>query len=358
MMAKPMAVTLPLVLLLLDIYPLKRITLSKGTGRNFPAVLEKAPFCLLSFTSVILTMLAQHAGGAFKGLERPLYLKLANALYSPFFYLRKLLWPDVLVPFYPFPRAISALDLTHYVISGIVAVSITAGCVWLWRRGRQLFIIAWAYYLITLLPVAGIIQVGVQAAADRYTYLPGISIVLLAGMGIARLYAVAGSRKNMLIAGGVVLLIIVITFGQLTVTQIRIWRDSESLWRHVIESFPGRVHFAHLNLGNTYMRQAQYDKAAAEYEKAIAILPAYANAHNNLGNAYMRQGQYDEALAEYEKAIAINPNLAESHNNLALVYYAKRNYGLARDHLDRAMALGYKVSPQLLELMKTAQPPS
>lgn len=356
LMAKPMAVTIPLVLLLLDMYPLKRMTFSVGTGQVLRVVLEKVPFCLLSIISAILTILAQHAGGAFQGLERPLYFKLANALYSPFFYLAKLLWPGGLVPFYPFPKAISVIDLTYYGISGILALGITGGCIWLWNNGRQMFLIVWAYYLITLLPVAGIIQVGVQAAADRYTYLPSVSIFVLAGTGVAQLYAAAGHRRNIITSMGLILVVIFIAFTQLTAKQIKVWRNSETLWRRVIEKYPGRVHFAHLHLGNAYMRQAQYDNAAEEYEKAVAIYPAYANAHNNLGNAYVRQGQYDKALAAYEKAVAINPHLAEAHNNLALIYYAGRNYGLAKDHLDRALALGYKVSPQLLELITSVQP--
>ena len=355
LMAKPMAVTLPLVLLLLDIYPLRRISSSTGAGSNPRVLLEKVPFLLLSSISSILTVLAQHEGGAFKGLERPLHLKLANALYAPFFYLAKMIWPGGLVPFYPFPKVLSSTDFTRYVISAILLVSITGVGIWAWKRGRPLFLNSWAYYLITLLPVVGIVQVGVQAAADRYTYLPSISIFLLAGLGISQLAAVWLRSKAMLMSGALIIVLIFATLMQMTLKQTAIWRDSETLWNHVIKSFPGRVHFAHFNLANDYMRKKEYDKAIAEYETAIAILPAYSKAINNLGNVYLNRGDYDKALEKYEKAIAIDPDVGEAHNNLGLVYYAKGKYGLAKNHIDRALALGYKVNPKLLELIKTAR---
>jgi len=355
LMAKPMAVTLPLVLLLLDIYPLKRFSLLKGGKKNQLVLLEKVPFFLLSCIAAILTFLAQHAGGAFKGLERPLHFKLVNALYAPFFYLAKMIWPGTLVPFYPFPKVISNFEIACYIISAILAVSFTGGCIWLWKQGRPLFLIVWTYYLITLVPVVGIVQVGVQAAADRYTYLPSIGIFLLAGVGTSQMAAGWVHRKAILMSGALIIMLIFVALTQLTLQQTAIWRNSEALWNHVIKSFPGRVHFAHFNLANDYMKRKEYDKAIAEYEKAIAILPAYSKAINNLGNAYLNTGDYDKALANYEKAIAIDPDSGEVHNNLGLVYYAKGNYGSAKEHIDRALALGYKVNPKLLELLKTAR---
>jgi len=217
----------PLVMLLLDIYPLKRITISEGTSQNLRVLLEKVPLFLLISILSIFTILAQHAGGAFESFERmPLHFRLVNALYSPLFYLAKMLWPIGLVPFYPFSQAIGFFDPT-YGISGILALSITGGCVWLWKRGRILFLIVWAYYLITLLPVVGIVQVGIQAAADRYTYLPSVSIFLVAGIAVAQLFAVLVRSKNIIITGGVIVVLIFILFGLLTVKQIKIWQDSE-----------------------------------------------------------------------------------------------------------------------------------
>ena len=322
LMAKPMAVTLPLVLLLLDIYPLKRIVFSEGIHRNLRFLLEKVPFFFLSVISTILTILAQHAGGAFKTLERlPLHSRLLNALHSLFFYLAKMLWPVKLVPFYPFPNTINFFDLI-YGISVIVALIITAGCVWLWKRGNCLFGTVWAYYLITLLPIAGIVQVGGQAAADRYTYLPSVSIFILAGIGVAQMVAGRLLKKNTIISGGLIVVIIFTLFGQLTVKQITVWQDSETLWKYFIKSFPGRMYRAHYDLGNIY------------YERGV----------------------FDEAIAQYETALAINPNFAEAHNNLGNAYYKISNYSDAADHFDKALALGYKVDLDLLEFVKHNQP--
>ncbi len=337
LMAKPMAVTLPLVLLLLDIYPLKRIAFSEGTDKHRKVLLEKVPFFLLIFISALVTVLAQHSGGAFKTLERmPLHFKLLNALHSPFFYLANMLWPVKLVPFYPFPADVRLFDLTHG-ISGILALTITAACIWLWKRGRILFFTAWAYYLITLLPVVGIIQVGSQAAADRYTYLPSVSIFLLAGIGVSQLFAALGHRKSIIISGGVIVALIFILFGQLTVKQIAIWQDSETLWKHVIKSFPGRLDFAQMGLGNAYARKGEYDKAIEEYEKALALNPTHVEAHNNLGNAYLSKGKYDKAIEEYEKALAGNPSLVEAHNNMGNAYARKGEFDKAIEAFEKAL---------------------
>jgi tetratricopeptide (TPR) repeat protein len=391
LMAKPMAVTLPLILLLLDMYPLQRIAFSNGAEGNLRVVLEKVPFCIVSFISAILTVLAQQAVMAFKSLESlSLELRIANAFHAPLFYLAKMIWPVRLVPFYPFPKEFSSLDNAYYGISGVLFLLVTGVCIWLWRRGHYLFFTAWAYYLITLLPVAGIVQVGSQAAADRYTYLPSVSIFILAGIGVAEMLAGTGLRKNVMRMGAVIIALIFIIFGQLTVKQMRIWRDSETLWNHVIRNFPGRVHFAHNNLGAAYVKKGLFDEAFEEYKKAIAISPTYAEAHTNLGNAYTRRGEYDKAIAEHENALAANPRLmsayynlgnsyyamgmyddaivhykkflaadpnnAEAYNNLGNAYYKIDNYSDAAAHFDKALALGYKVNLELLEFVKHSQP--
>jgi len=323
LMSKPMAVTLPLVLLLLDIYPLRRITLSTGNNLSLWVLLEKVPFLCLSFVSGVLTILAQHAGGAVVSLERlPLRFRLINALHSPLFYLTKMVWPRGLVPVYPFPKNIHVFDL-KYIISGILFVSVTGVCLWLLRREKCMLFTVWAYYLITLMPVLGIIQVGSQTAADRYTYLPSISIFLLAGIVTSMVLARSTPIKKKILYGGLIVVPVFIVCGQLTIQQIKIWNDSETLWRYVINCFPGRVFIAHNNLGLVYDRRGMYDKAFKEYEKAVAIYPAFAEAHNNLGVAHTRKGMFDKAIEECEKAIAINPSFAEAQTSLGNVYLKK-----------------------------------
>ena len=320
--AKPMAVTLPAVLLVLDMYPLRRINLSQAAGGNLRVVAEKIPFLLLSFISSVLTILAQHAGGAFESLEKlPLYFRMVHAMHVPLFYLAKMIWPAGLVPYYAFPKVITTAKIVYYGISCILTLSITGWCLGQWKRDKPLFFVAWAYYLIMLLPVAGIMQVGGQAAADRYTYLPSLSIFLLTGVGVAGLFTKCAGRKNLIVGGGVVAFLICAALGQRTITQIAVWRDSESLWRHVIRTFPGRVPIAHNNLGVLYDDRGLHDQALEEYKKALAINPSFADALANLGAAYMRSGDSAKAIETFQKALAGNPNMVEARNNLGLAYF-------------------------------------
>ncbi len=340
LMAKPMAITLPLVLLLLDMYPLRRITLSPATQTmNVSVLKEKVPFFLLSLVSGILTFMAQHAGGALASMARmPLSFRLVNALHSLFFYAGKMIWPGKLVPFYPFSSNITLVDL-RYGIPAILAVVITALSIWMLLRKRYVLVTAGAYYVITLLPVLGIIQVGSQAAADRYTYLPSIGIFLLAGLGVSQAWVLGMRRKSMALAGGLLAVPLCIVLGHLTVKQIRVWQNSEALWAHVARSFPGRVPMAHNNMGMAYEKRGMYEDAVNEYKKAIAIDPFFEDPHINLGTFYYARGMYERAAAEYEKAVAINPGAADAHYNLGLAYDRAGRYDKAVAAYEKAVAI-------------------
>ena len=387
LMSKPMAVTLPMVLLLLDFYPLRRFgRFSKGTA----AILwEKIPFFVLSTASAIITIMAQRAGQAIVSFEHwDLGVRLLNALRSLVFYLEKMVVPYTLVPFYPHPQNLHGLEL-QYIVSGIVVLAITGFCVWLLNQKKYLLCIVWLYYIITLLPVIGIIQVGSQAAADRYTYLPSISIFMLAGIGVMIVFEKSTLTKHKNLFRGLIALCCAVTlflFGQHTIRQINIWHDSESLWKHVIASFPQKAPHAHYNLGFFYGKRGRFDDAIAQFKETLAIDPNHVNAHNNLGLAYDGKGMLDEAIAEFNKTLAINPHLAEAHNNLGMTfqkkgmldeaiaeyrealtikptmaeahhnlsatYYYKKNYTLAIAHCDKAEELGYTIHPKLLASLK------
>ena len=384
LISKPMAVTLPVIFVLLDIYPLKDSNLY--SGKVLSVFIEKIPFFILSTFSGIITIMAQQSGGALRNFEQfQLNTRVLNALRASIFYLEKISLPITLVPFYPSPSQIYWLDFP-YALSTVLFLTITGGCLWMVKKRNYLLPIAWSYYLVTLLPVLGIIQVGGQAAADRYTYLPSLSIFIMIGIGVSLVCERAAllNRKGMV--GGVVLALIFlfVALGQLTIKQIKIWHDSETFWSYVISvfPFPKSNPLAHYNLGNAYAQNGKVDKAISEYERALilkpsyaearnnlgniygikgnldkatselkqalAINPRYSKAYNNLGNVYYKKGKLSKALSAYMQAIAIEPNYAEAHNNISSMYYSKGDYERAIAHCDRAFALGFKVNPNFL----------
>jgi tetratricopeptide (TPR) repeat protein len=327
LMSKPMAVTLPLILILLDIYPLKRISFYPNKINIALSIwLEKIPFFALSLTSSIITLMAQHSGGAVKTLEQlPISYRLLNATRSLVFYLEKMIIPLKLIPLYPFPRHLHWLDVPIFW-SGLIFFLITIFCLWMVKRGNHLFLVLWSYYLITLLPVLGIIQVGGHAAADRYTYLPSISIFLLSGLGILWIFEKIELLKFKNILQGVLLLItcmLMLLGGRLTINQTKIWKNSEVLWSYVINTSQEGVPLAHGNLGIVYADTGRLDDAISEYKKAITIEPRYAEAYSNLGIAYADKGRLDDAISEYKKAITIEPRYAKAYNNLGIAYANK-----------------------------------
>ena len=386
LMSKPMAVTLPLILILLDIYPLRRNNLL--LWKNLSVLLEKIPFVALSIASCVVTIMAQHAGGAIKSFERfSINIRLLNGLDSLVFYLKKMIVPVGLVPLYPFPINVNMLDL-QYLLAIFLVLAITSFCLWMVKHGRYLFFIIWSYYVVTLFPVLGIVKIGDLAAADRYAYLPSLSIFLLIGIGTSWIFYKSVLMKHRGIFG-VLIVVFVYSFvvlGQLTIKQIKIWHNAEIFWNYVISASAQHVPIAHNNLGNTYKKKGELDRAISEYKKAIELDPRYlearmnlgiahankgmvdeaiselkralthspnfVEAHINLGVIYGNNGKLDEAVSEFKHAIAIEPNHATAHNNIAFAYYLKGNYKLAMVHIDKAMKLGGRVNPQLLEFLR------
>jgi tetratricopeptide (TPR) repeat protein len=341
-----MAVTLPVILLLLDHYPLRRLTFP--LFKNLSPLLEKIPFFVLGIASGAITITAQQSGGAIASFDHvPLALRLLNALHTLLFYLKKMLWPFDLVPFYPFSEHI-LLSNPLYLIPALTVLVITASCLWMVKRGSYLLFTVWSYYVITLLPVLGILQVGSQSAADRYTYLPGISIFLMAGLGVAWGWRKASGWNNVRVFRGVLtscLVASLLVLVYLTTKQIGIWRDSKTLWDYTIKAFPKTFPEAYANLGAYYLKEGTLDEAIEQCKKALSLNPRHARAYANLGNAYGRKGMWDEAIASCEKALAIDPSLTGTYSNLGLVYDKK---GLP----DKAIAAYKKaiaINPSLAE---------
>lgn len=301
LMSKPMLVTLPAVLLLLDYWPLRRTRLPAKL------LLEKLPFLALSVISGVITLLAQNkALGSFESF--PLPLRLEAALLSCKVYLVQMIYPARLAAFYPFTPHASARPAG---LAGILLLLISA-IAWRERRRRPWLLMGWLWYLVMLLPVLGLVQVGTQAHADRYTYLPQIGIYVVVTWLAADSAAKWHVRRVALggLMAGVLVILMVCAWK-----QTAYWKDSETLWRHALACTSGNT-LAYLNLGHELYEQGRLDEAISLYRKGLETQPNNRQFHNNLANALREKGLLDEAIVHYEKAVEIAPGSAEAQFNL------------------------------------------
>ena len=305
LMSKPMAVTLPFVLLLLDFWPLARMS-RPAFVRLF---MEKLPLILLAALASAATIQAQLQVGAVVAVDAlPPGERLANAVVSYLAYIGKLVWPARLGVFYPHRE--SSLPTAQVVAIGTVLVLVTAAALRAARRAPYL-VVGWLWYLGTLLPVIGIVQVGTQAMADRYTYVPAIGLFVAVAWGVAALAARRPAPRGLAMAAAVLL----VALAARTVVQLRAWRDSASLFAATIAAVPDSW-VAHYNLGNAWMAAGRTAEAEAEFSETVRLRPRFARGHNNLGDALDALGRHERAIAAYQEAIRVNPEMAEAYNNL------------------------------------------
>ncbi|MFZ2197103.1 MAG: tetratricopeptide repeat protein [Thermodesulfovibrionales bacterium] len=313
LLSKPMAVSLPLVLLILDWHPFNRITSFK-TFRT--AFIEKLPFIVLSVISSLLTILAQREAIELNEFA-PLSVRLLMAAKSLIAYLLKMALPVNLIPYYPYPQNVPFFSLAY--LSPIVLFFVITILSLFAAKRQRAWLSVWGYYLVTLAPVLGILQVGGQAMADRYSYLPSVGPFLLCGAGVAWVYSyLANPGKH----GPVLKLLcsasalsVLVSLSYLTIEQIKVWKNSTNLWSYVIEEEPG-IPFAYNNIGIAFFKKEQLDKAIEAYQTSVALAPRYVKAHLNLGNAYAKKGLRDKALEEYQIVARLNPGSAETHYQL------------------------------------------
>ena len=324
LMSKPMAVTLPVLLLIFDYYPLKRIHLA--LGKNFTVLLEKVPFFVLSIVDSVITVVVQQNAGSLKSLEQfHLGPRILNAMRTLIFYLEKTIIPIELVPYYPLTGTADWLD-ARYLLSGVLIVILTVFCLWMAKKRKHVCLAAWLFYVVALIPMLGIIQVGDQAAADRYTYLSNMSIFLLVGIGSVWVFEKIFLTNYRKMLGGVFFSVIAVVFlllAGITINQIGRWRSPESLWQYVTSKYPDSVAFSHYNLGIALFDEGKIDEAISSYKRTLTINPRHEKAHFSLGYAYLKQGMLDEAIPEFKRALTRNPNYAEAHYALGSVYDTK-----------------------------------
>jgi len=337
LLSKPMAVSLPLVLLILDFYPFRRIQ-SLGTFK--PAFVEKLPFILLSLISSLLTIFAQK--GAIESADiLPLSTRVLVAMNALIAYIWKMILPFNLSPIYPYPQNVFLLSI-RYLLPTALVIAVTTIFIIIAKK-KQLWLSVWGYYVVTLFPVIGIVQVGSQSMADRYTYLPSLGPFLVIGLGAAW---VAG-KLNRLEGWGFIVKSAYAALGILafafisysTVKQIGIWKNCIIFWNHVIEKEPTRIPVAYNNRGACLSEIGQFDKAIEDFDKAIAINSSYSLAYNNRGKIFLQRGMVDWAIKDFDKAIALNPSFSIAYNNRAMAFSKMGQLDKAMVDYDKAIAL-------------------
>jgi tetratricopeptide (TPR) repeat protein len=317
LLAKPMLVTLPLALLLLDAWPLGRWAKGaspRGATRVGPAalVLEKLPLLLLSVASSAMTWMAQSSARttvALSGLD--IGARVSNAIVSYFEYLAQAIWPARLAPFYPHPYVVSGGIATWKIAGAALVLAVITAFTIRERERRPYVAFGWLWYLGTLMPVIGLVQVGLQAHADRYTYVPLIGVFVAAVWTIAD--AVKGRPAR--VVAGVAAAVSVAAYAAVAWAQVASWRDSETLHRHTL-AVTERNWQAWVGLGDVLSESGRAEEALAAYDQSLRILPAYAEAWNGAGVALGRLGQHQRAIDPLERAVRLRPEYSEAWYNL------------------------------------------
>ena len=308
LMCKPMLVTLPFVLLVLDYWPLKRVR----SQRNLLAlVVEKLPLVALSVVSSVVTFAAQR--GAVGWTEQlPVLARINNAVVTYAAYMWQMLWPVKLAVFYPHPE--SRLPLWEIILCLLLLIGITAAAVVL-RKSRPYFITGWLWYLGMLVPVIGLVQVGWQGRADRYTYLPQIGLYIAITWGIADVTAAWRWQREILTAGTA---IVVGLLSWRASVQASYWRDSETLFTHAL-AVTSNNDVAENNLGIVFLQKGNLDEAISLLQAAVDLRPENSPAHENLAKALLQKGQVTDALVHYRRLLELQPDNIEVHNIVGTV---------------------------------------
>jgi tetratricopeptide (TPR) repeat protein len=368
LMSKPMLVTLPFVLLLLDYWPLRRfqqipserkigtaVKRDKQKGKKKhtageeakaaepadspdqwallrPLLWEKIPLFALTLLSSIVTYIVQQKEGMVASIDvLPLSTRISNAFISYIMYIGKTIWPSDLALLYPYPKSLPAWQVIGAVFLLIV---ITTTVIWKVRRAPYLAT-GWLWFAGTLVPVIGVVQVGMQARADRYTYVPLIGLFIMAAWGVSELSRKWRYRKEVLIALSTVVLLCLCA---VTWAQVRHWQNTITLFGHTLDVTDNNS-VAYYNRGHAYASLGNDIQAIADYDEALKIRPNYEEAYLNRGTARAHLGNYQQALGDFDKALEIRPNYAEAYYNRAAAYLHLDNYQQAVGDYSKAIEI-------------------
>lgn len=348
LLAKPMLVTLPFVLILMDYWPLERLRFvpvpDSSNGKNSDAkisgykgtpilrlLLEKIPFLALSVVSMCLIYLPlQQRGRVISTEVVPMTLRIANALVSYVRYIKNMFWPKDLAIFYPYPDII---PIWQAIVSLLLLVCVSVLLIWVFRSKRYLTM-GWLWYVGTCIPVIGLVQAGLwPAMADRWMYVPFIGLFILVAWGGADILAKWRYRR---IALGTSALMVLLALTVCTRLQLRHWRNSVTVFGHALVVAGGSSSM-HNNLGLALRLQGSVDEAIEHYRQALEFDADYAKAHNNLGNALLLQGNLNQAISHYHRALQAEPDFAEAHYNLGNTLQSQGKLDAAISHFRRAL---------------------
>jgi protein O-mannosyl-transferase len=377
--AKPMLVTLPFVLLLLDYWPLERfgknestqavqitakgpapsfrkkgkpgkqppkitVEMDKPAGHRFqwaliyPLVLEKIPLFILAALSCAATYIAQKSGGTVAPFEvfTP-GMRISNAFVSYLIYMGKTIWPNNLAVYYPHP----GLRPSGQVLGAILFLALVSFAVVVKAKRYPYLLVGWLWFTGTLVPVIGFVQVGGQALADRYTYIPSIGLFIMAAWGIPEIFKRRRYGKELLAVSSVLCLL---CFLILTWIQTGYWRDSITLFDHALNVTENNAPM-HNNRGNVLHSVGNYTGAIGDFNRAIEINPSFAAAYNGRGLAYHRMGNNMRSIEDFDRALEINPRYAGAYNSRGLAYYSMRSYSRSIEDFDKAIRIDKELAP-------------
>jgi Flp pilus assembly protein TadD len=349
LMSKPMLVTWPFVMLLLDFWPLNRFSNLKSQISNSgplehhrpslsKLILEKVPFLVLATAVSAITFVVQKQCAAMETMQNlPLAARFENALISYCRYLGKTFWPTDLAVFYPHPGhwPMSVVLLTAGFLASLFLLLVVL------RRQHPYLLMGWLWFLGMLVPVIGLVQVGLQSMADRYTYLPSLGILILVIWGADALTRRWMHQAILLAIAGSAWIAVCMT---LTRTQLTYWQDSETIFRHTINVTEANS-LAHYNLATALDDKGRRDDAIHEYQAVLQTDPTNTLALLNLGDDLYRNGEVDDAVANYQQVVLLEPNNEKAHNNLGIVFFKKGQNDEAKKEFQEAIRLAPDNAP-------------
>jgi len=339
LMSKSMLVTLPFVLLLLDVWPLGRIAVG-GDAAGRPGLpkdqrpkavrlaVEKLPLLVLTIASSVVTMIVQDPGGL---IAFPADFRIANAVVSYVSYILKMLWPAKLAAVYPYPDEMPS----WWVFGSLLVLIVVTALVAAQLQRRPYLTVGWLWFLGMLVPVIGLVQVGSQAMADRYTYVPLIGLFLMAAWGVPELLERWPQRRIALPAAACIAILACVVTAR---AQVHRWESDATLWRQALLVTTGN-YVAHNNLGTFLAGQGKMDEALAHYAEALRVRPDYADSYYNIGVALDNLGRSGEAMAHYAEALRFRPGYPEAHNNLGALLHQQGRLREAMNHYLEAVRL-------------------